>query len=350
MEYAAGGELFNYIVNKRRLEDREASFFFSQIIQGIEYIHKNNIVHRDLKPENLLLNEQKQLKIIDFGLSNQYKSNQLLGTPCGSPCYAAPEMILGKRYSGLMIDIWSTGIILFAMICGYLPFEHKNNDKLYQKILECKLEIPDFVTPMCKDMILRILTLDPSKRIKLDEIKSHQFYKYGERLVAKETQTINVNKLHDTVIEKMKQLGYDKTEVNYNLESKKHNNITTTYELLFNKTKHFLLTNNNNNNNISSSSTSGVNSNITTEKTSPAMMNNNINININYMNKINNININITDVDLDSEKEQYLKTENSTTSRKYYVYSLLVILLPKYLVRKKDLSTLAQKNPQCQLT
>ena len=125
MEYVTGGELFNYIVERKRLNDNEAAFFFAQIINGIEYIHKNNIAHRDLKPENLLLTDTKIIKIIDFGLSNQYKKDQLLQTPCGSPCYAAPEMVQGKQYSGLLIDIWSTGISLYAMVCGFLPFEVK---------------------------------------------------------------------------------------------------------------------------------------------------------------------------------------------------------------------------------
>ena len=123
MEYVTGGELFNYIVSKKKLSENEAAFFFCQIINGIEYIHKHNIVHRDLKPENLLLGEGKIIKIIDFGLSNQYKVGNLLHTPCGSPCYAAPEMVQGKKYNGLLIDIWSTGITLYAMVCGFLPFE-----------------------------------------------------------------------------------------------------------------------------------------------------------------------------------------------------------------------------------
>ena len=127
-----------------------------------------------MKPENLLLSENKLLKIIDFGLSNQYKPGQLLQTPCGSPCYAAPEMILGRKYSGLMVDIWSSGIILYAMVCGFLPFEDKNNDKLYKKILECKYEWPDHVSPNCKDLIKKLLTVNPSKRIKLDEINRYR--------------------------------------------------------------------------------------------------------------------------------------------------------------------------------
>lgn len=123
MEYVSGGELFDYIVKKQKLKEDEASDFFQQIICGIEYLHELGIVHRDLKPENLLLDHQKQIKLVDFGLSNTYKQGETLKTACGSPCYAAPEMIEGKAYYGSRVDVWSTGVILFAMVAGYLPFE-----------------------------------------------------------------------------------------------------------------------------------------------------------------------------------------------------------------------------------
>lgn len=135
MEYTRGGELFEYIVKKKRLEEKEAAKFLLQIIAGVEYIHKLGICHRDLKPENLLMDEDKNIKIIDFGLSNTYEEGTKIKTACGSPCYAAPEMIAGKEYEGLMADIWSCGVILFAMVCGYLPFEDPETSKLYKLIL-----------------------------------------------------------------------------------------------------------------------------------------------------------------------------------------------------------------------
>ena len=124
MEYMQNGELFDYIVEKKRLDEREACQIFQQIISGIEYIHKLNIVHRDLKPENLLLDYDKTIRLVDFGLSNTYKKEERLKTACGSPCYAAPEMIEAKKkYEPLLVDIWSCGVILYAMLCGSLPFE-----------------------------------------------------------------------------------------------------------------------------------------------------------------------------------------------------------------------------------
>ena len=153
MEYCDGGELFNYIVKNKYLSEEKSAFFYYQLINGLEYIHSLGIVHRDLKPENLLLTQDEILKIIDFGLSNYFKANQLelLETPCGSPCYASPEMLSGENYDGFKIDIWATGIILFAMLCGYLPFDHKDNDKLFMKILECKIQYPKNLSGYCDD-------------------------------------------------------------------------------------------------------------------------------------------------------------------------------------------------------
>ena len=184
MEYCEGGELFNYIVDKKRLSEKETAFYYFQIINGLEYIHSLGIVHRDLKPENLLLTKEHLLKIIDFGLSNYFVENEtkLLATPCGSPCYASPEMIAGKKYDGVKIDIWATGIILFAMLCGYLPFEDKNNEVLFDKILECKIEFPNYLSEESKDLINKILVVDPAKRITIPQIKKHSFYLKGKDL------------------------------------------------------------------------------------------------------------------------------------------------------------------------
>ncbi len=142
----------------------------------MEYLSKLRIVHRDLKPENLLLDYDKGIKLVDFGLSNTYKQGELLKTACGSPCYAAPEMIAGKRYDGTMVDLWSCGVILFALLAGYLPFEDPNTSNLYKKILSADFEMPGFLSPEAQDLINRILTTDPEKRITISQIKLHPWF------------------------------------------------------------------------------------------------------------------------------------------------------------------------------
>ena len=176
MEYCSGGELFQHIVKNRRLKEDEAAKMYQQIISGVEYIHKLGIVHRDLKPENLLLDHNNSIKIVDFGLSNLYKHGERLKTACGSPCYAAPEMIKGERYLGLGADIWSSGVILYAMVCGYLPFEDQNTKKLYQKILNADYKLPSFLSDEAKDLITRILNPDPTKRFSIEDIRDHPWY------------------------------------------------------------------------------------------------------------------------------------------------------------------------------
>ena len=207
MDYCEGGELFNYIVKKRRLSEEESSFFYYQIINGLEYIHSLNICHRDLKPENLLLTKDHILKIIDFGLSNYfYDKNKLLSTPCGSPCYASPEMVSGKKYNGFKIDIWSSGIVLYAMLCGFLPFEDKDNEILFKKIRKCKLEFPHHISLISKDLIRKILVTNPDKRIGIKEIKKHPFFLKGKTIF---NQTFSFKKLP-------KDLSLDKDDIKNN--------------------------------------------------------------------------------------------------------------------------------------
>ena len=238
MEYISGKELFDYIIKKGKLKEKEACKFYQQIISGIEYLHKLKIVHRDLKPENLLLDSKKNIKLVDFGLSNNYSNNNLLLTACGSPCYAAPEMINGEKYNGLLVDIWSSGIVLYAMICGFLPFEDKDNDVLYDKICEGKFHVPNFISELGNDFLHRILNVDPNKRYNLIQIKNHPWF----NLINMKNniwEGLNINEviipIDEDLIDKMEELNYKKEEVKKCILNNRHNHITTTYYLLLNQ-------------------------------------------------------------------------------------------------------------------
>lgn len=126
MEYGESGDLFQHIIKHKRLSENEACMYYHQLINAVEYIHKLKFVHRDIKPENLLLDYNNTLKLVDFGLSNTCAAGELLKTPCGSLCYAAPEMLSQQSY-GPEVDIWSTGVVLYTLLCGCLPFESEDN-------------------------------------------------------------------------------------------------------------------------------------------------------------------------------------------------------------------------------
>ena len=239
MEYASKGDLFKYIVNKKRLDEKEAAYFYCQLIYGLEFIHQNNISHRDLKPENLLIKENNILAIIDFGLSIEFNNNELLSTPCGSPSYAAPEMILGKKYDGESIDIWSSGITLYVMVCGNLPFKEKTKEALYKKILTYNYDLPYFLSDNCKDLITKILC-NKKKRINIEEIKNHPFLiesfnKYNPKEQIFYNPYNIYNKIVEIMVDNYPEYNYKKEDIINSIKNKEFNNISTTYKLLMKK-------------------------------------------------------------------------------------------------------------------
>lgn len=177
-EYVSGGELFDYIVSKGRLSADEARNFFHQIVSGVEYCHFQKIVHRDLKPENLLLDSNLNIKIADFGLSNLMRDGDFLRTSCGSPNYAAPEVISGHLYAGPEVDVWSCGVILYALLCGSLPFDDESIPNLFKKIKSGMYSLPSHLSQLARNLIPRMLEVDPMKRITIPEIRLHPWFQH----------------------------------------------------------------------------------------------------------------------------------------------------------------------------
>ena len=181
LELVTGGELFDKIVTAKKFDEPTARKYFHQLVAGVSYCHSQGIAHRDLKPENLLLDANDMLKISDFGLSNLQRGGvdgqgQLLQTVCGTPNYVAPEVLKERGYNGIIADLWSCGVVLFVMMAGYLPFDDPNMTALCTKIERGEYRMARHFSESAKDLIGKMLTVDPMKRITLEGIMSHPWF------------------------------------------------------------------------------------------------------------------------------------------------------------------------------
>ncbi|XP_046356807.2 serine/threonine-protein kinase BRSK2-like isoform X2 [Haliotis rufescens] len=173
LEHVSGGELFDYLVKKGRLTPKEARRFFRQIISALDFCHSHNICHRDLKPENLLLDEKNNIRVADFGMASLQVEGSMLETSCGSPHYACPEVIRGEKYDGRKADVWSCGVILYALLVGALPFDDDNLRQLLEKVKKGVFHIPHFVPPDCQNLLRGMIEVDPEKRLHLEDVMRH---------------------------------------------------------------------------------------------------------------------------------------------------------------------------------
>ncbi|KIY45021.1 Pkinase-domain-containing protein, partial [Fistulina hepatica ATCC 64428] len=224
IEYVRGGELFDYICQKGRLETEEALDYFQQIIGALEYCHAYSIAHRDLKPENILLDEDLNVKIADFGMATLQRDD-LLHTSCGSPHYAAPEIIRNDAYDGAAADVWSCGVILHAMVAGRLPFDDDDLETLLNKVKDGDFEMPDDIEPLVQDLLAKMLVKDFKKRITLTAIKKHPFFtsrppKHSAIATPLDQRPVDI--IDSTLFEAMKILwhGIPEAALRKNLQSK----------------------------------------------------------------------------------------------------------------------------------
>uniref|UniRef100_A0A8C4LQM8 non-specific serine/threonine protein kinase n=1 Tax=Equus asinus TaxID=9793 RepID=A0A8C4LQM8_EQUAS len=259
-EYAKNGEIFaplvhsciffvvgpsgcDYLANHGRLNESEARRKFWQILSAVDYCHGRKIVHRDLKAENLLLDNNMNIKIADFGFGNFFKSGELLATWCGSPPYAAPEVFEGQQYEGPQLDIWSMGVVLYVLVCGALPFDGPTLPILRQRVLEGRFRIPYFMSEDCEHLIRRMLVLDPSKRLTIAQIKEHKWmlvevpvqrptlYPQGQE------NEPSIGEFNEQVLRLMHSLGIDQQKTIESLQNKSYNHFAAIYFLLVERLK-----------------------------------------------------------------------------------------------------------------
>ncbi|XP_064388109.1 maternal embryonic leucine zipper kinase-like [Halichondria panicea] len=243
IEFCPGGELFDYIVAKERLKEKEARAFFRQIVSALKYIHSAGFVHRDLKPENLLLDDDSNIKLIDFGLVSEPEINvtgldcvKLLETCCGSPAYAAPELIKGGPYVGPRADIWSLGVLLYALLNGFLPFDDDHTPRLYQLIQQGEYEIPEWLTPGSVGMISRLLQTNPLERITVDALMKDSWVQRGYGKSVDWKSRVNVSELDaECVTEMARHFQQGEESMCESILEWKYGEVTATYLLLVQK-------------------------------------------------------------------------------------------------------------------
>ncbi|XP_069185711.1 MAP/microtubule affinity-regulating kinase 3 isoform X30 [Procambarus clarkii] len=233
MEYASGGEVFDYLVFHGRMKEKEARAKFRQIVSAVQYCHQKKIIHRDLKAENLLLDSEMVIKIADFGFSNEFTPGNKLDTFCGSPPYAAPELFQGKKYDGPEVDVWSLGVILYTLVSGSLPFDGSNLKELRERVLRGKYRIPFYMSTDCENLLKKFLVLNPARRASLETIMKDRWMNIGyedDELKPYIEPVMDYDDLKR--IEILNEMGYSRTEIEESLKSQKYDDVYATYLLL----------------------------------------------------------------------------------------------------------------------
>nr|XP_033792770.1 serine/threonine-protein kinase MARK1 isoform X7 [Geotrypetes seraphini]XP_033792771.1 serine/threonine-protein kinase MARK1 isoform X7 [Geotrypetes seraphini] len=240
MEYASGGEVFDYLVAHGRMKEKEARAKFRQIVSAVQYCHQKCIVHRDLKAENLLLDGDMNIKIADFGFSNEFTVGSKLDTFCGSPPYAAPELFQGKKYDGPEVDVWSLGVILYTLVSGSLPFDGQNLKELRERVLRGKYRIPFYMSTDCENLLKKLLVLNPIKRGSLEQIMKDRWMNVGHEEEELKPYIEPEPDFKDSKrIDVMVSMGFSREEISESLVNQKYDEVMATYLLLGRKPPEF---------------------------------------------------------------------------------------------------------------
>ncbi|XP_053621740.1 uncharacterized protein Sik3 isoform X2 [Plodia interpunctella] len=246
-EYAPNGEIFDHLVSRGRMPESEAAHAFAQMVAAVGYCHANGVVHRDLKAENLLLDSNMNIKLADFGFSNEYSAGSPLATWCGSPPYAAPELFEGRQYDGPRADIWSLGVVLYVLVCGALPFDGGTLHELRSVVLAGKFRIPYFMSQECEHLIRHMLVVEPERRLSLRAVARHRWLlaraplphphsDISEGACACHSTTGSEDTGHrDTVVAQMLTLQLSHREIMQSVQEERFDHISAIYHLLMDK-------------------------------------------------------------------------------------------------------------------
>jgi len=241
MEYASGGEVFDYLVLHGRMKEKEARAKFRQIVSAVQYCHQKKIIHRDLKAENLLLDSEMNIKIADFGFSNEFVIGNKLDTFCGSPPYAAPELFQGKKYDGPEVDVWSLGVILYTLVSGSLPFDGSTLRELRERVLRGKYRIPFYMSTDCENLLKKFLVLNPARRASLEVIMKDKWMNMGYEEDDLKPYVEPIQDWNDRKrIEILETMGYSNSIVEEALKQQKFDDCYASYLLLGRRNTDFL--------------------------------------------------------------------------------------------------------------
>ena len=238
MEYCEGGDIMNYIISRGKLSENESLKFFHQLINALFYLHSQNIAHRDIKIDNLLLDSNKDLKLIDFGLSTKYKEDELLSQPCGTIVYAAPEVLDYKDYHGMLADVWSCGIVLYGMLSGFLPFGDSDDEINKKMVLEGRIKMPNFFSLGAKNLLKHMLDINPLTRFTLDDIMEHPWFnKIRYNITPGIIVGVNKIPVDEKILDLCVSYNLDKDKVRNSIINNKFDTESAVYYLLVQKMK-----------------------------------------------------------------------------------------------------------------